>query len=37
MALLWLILALIYLGGLGIYTVSGRSLFDAFWVVRFSH
>ncbi len=32
-ALLGLTLALIYLGGLGLYTVSGRPLHEAFWEV----
>lgn len=32
-ALLWLTLALIYLGGLGIYTVSRRPLHESFWEV----
>ena len=32
-ALLGLALVLIYLGGLGLYSVSGRSLGDAFWEV----
>ena len=31
LALLYLTLGLIYCGGLGIYAVSGASLYDAFW------
>ena len=37
LSLLYLTLALVYLGGLGIYAVSGESVYDAFWQVLFSH
>lgn len=35
-ALLGLTLALIYLGGLGLYTISDRPLHEAFWEARIS-
>ena len=33
LALLYLTLALVWLGGLGIFAVTGESLYDAFWQV----
>ena len=34
LALVWVILAMIYIGGLGIYAVSGQPLHESFWEVR---
>ena len=34
LTLLYITMALVYLGGLGIYAVSGQSLYNAFWQVR---
>ena len=35
LSLLYLTLALVWIGGLGIFAVTGESLYDAFWQVRF--
>ena len=34
LSLLYLTLALVWVGGLGIFAVTGESLYDAFWQVR---
>jgi hypothetical protein len=34
LSLLYLTLALVWIGGLGIFAVTGESLYDAFWQVQ---
>ena len=37
LSLLYLTLALVWIGGLGIFAVTGESLYDAFWQVHQLH